>query len=157
MKRASIVWLVLIQWALAFEWLHSGWGKWTGPGFIDNIGKTLEGFAAKTPYTAYADFLTSFAIPNAHLFGNMIRTGEMATGLALAIGGILLLSQKRLSEWASWLIALACFGGALMNLNFFFASGWSSPSAWGINLLMAFIGIILGIYYTTNRRELASQ
>ncbi len=156
MKKVSVVWLVLIQWVLAFEWLHSGWSKWSGPGFIANIGKTLEGFAAKTPYAAYSDFLGSTAIPHAQLFGNIIRIGEMASGIAFALSGIILLSQKRLPEWATWILAIISFGAALMNLNFFLASGWSSPSTWGINVLMGLLHLILGIYYVTNRRELAS-
>jgi hypothetical protein len=156
MKKASVIWLVFVQWVLAFEWLHSGWGKWSAPGFMDNIGKSLEGFAAKTPYTAYASFLKSSVVPNAELFGNTIRTGELAVGVALALGGILLLTQKRLPAVATWLLAIACFGGALMNLNFFLASGWSSPSTWGVNMVMGLALFILGVYYLTNRRQLAS-
>ncbi len=156
MKRASVVWLVLIQFVLAFEWLHSGWGKWAGPGFMDNIGKTLEGFAAKTPYKAYGAFLTNNAVPNADLFGNSIRLGEMGVGIALVLSGIILLTQKRLPSWTVAVTAIALLGGALMNLNFFLASGWSSPSTWGVNMVMGFIHLIIAIYYITNRRELAS-
>ncbi len=156
MKRASVVWLVLIQFVLAFEWLHSGWGKWASPGFMDNIGKTLEGFAAKTPYKAYGTFLNNTAVSNADLFGNTIRLGEMGVGIALVVGGILLLSQKKLPSWAIALMVIAFLGGALMNLNFFLASGWSSPSTWGVNMIMGFIHLILAVYYFTNRRDLAS-
>jgi thiosulfate dehydrogenase (quinone) large subunit len=154
MKKVSVVWLVLFQWGLASEWLHSGWGKWASSGFIDNIGKTLAGFAAKTPYTSYGAFLQNTAVPNAAVFGNLIRTGEVAVGLALALGGLLLLGKKRLPQSLSVVVALACFGAALMNINFFLASGWSSPSTWGLNLLMAVLEIILGVFYLSNQSEL---
>jgi uncharacterized membrane protein YphA (DoxX/SURF4 family) len=156
MKRASVVWLMLIQFVLAFEWLHSGWGKWAKPGFMDNIGKTLEGFATKTPYKAYGAFLNNTAVGNADLFGNSIRIGEIGVGIALALSGIILLTKKRLPSWAVAAMVIALLGGALMNLNFFLASGWSSPSTWGINMTMGFIQLILAIYYITNRRELTS-
>ena len=156
MKRTSLVWLVLIQWVMAFEWLHSGWGKWTSAGFITNVGKTLDGFAVKTPYTAYGDFLRSTAVPNAEIFGNAIRSGEILVGLALLLGGLLLMCKRRIPVLASWILAIALFGGALMNLNFFLASGWSSPSTWGVNMIMGLIQLILGIFYLTNRKELAS-
>jgi Na+-translocating ferredoxin:NAD+ oxidoreductase RnfD subunit len=121
-----------------------------------NIGKSLEGFAAKTPYSSYANFLKSTAIPNAEMFGNMIRSSELLVGIALVLGGIVLLWQKRLPMVAIWLLALANFGGALMNLNFFLAAGWSSPSTWGVNLVMGLIHLVFGIYFLANRRELAS-
>jgi hypothetical protein len=156
MKRASVIWLVLIQFVLAYEWLHSAWGKWAGPGFMDNIGKTLDGFAAKTPYTQYGTFLKNVASSNAELFGNSIRLGEMGVGIGLALGGIILLSQKRLKSWMVAVLIVAFFGGAIMNLNFFLAAGWSSPSTWGVNMVMGFVHLILGAYYLTNRRELSS-
>ena len=156
MKKVSLVWLVLIQWILAFQWLHSAWGKWSSTGFITNIDKTLDGFAAKTPYTAYGDFLSSIAVPNAEAFGNTIRSGEVLVGLALFLGGVLLLFKKRVPSVATWFLVIALFGGALMNLNFFLASGWSSPSTWGINVVMGLTHLTLGIFYILNRKELAS-
>lgn len=156
MKKASLIWLVLVQWVLAFEWLHSGWGKWAAPGFMDNIGKTLAGFGSKTPYTTYGSFLNETIVPNAETFGNLIRTGEIGVGLALALAGIILLVQKKLSPLATWLLVVAFLAGALMNLNFFLAAGWSSPSTWGVNLVMGLIHLILGLYYLLNRKDLAS-
>ena len=154
-KKTSYVWLLLIQFALAFEWLHSGWGKWTGSAFMDNLGKTLEGFAAKTQYDSYGSFLTNTVIPNTEVFGNIIRSGEVLVGLAFVIGGIVLLYRKSLPTPVTWILVAAFFGGALMNLNFFLASGATSPSAWGLNLLMSLLQIILGLHYIFNRKDLA--
>jgi hypothetical protein len=156
MKRTSIVWLILVQFVLAFEWLHSGWGKWSAPAFMDGIGATLMNFAAKTPYAWYADFLRSTAVPNAQLFGTLIRTGELAVGIALALGGLLLLAQKRVSPGIGWLLVAANLGGALMNLNFYLASGAMSPSGAGINLVMMLIHLVLAGFYVSSRRQLAS-
>src|SRR6185503_12697071 len=147
MKKASIVWIVLVQWVLAFKWLHSGWGKWAAPGFMDNIGKALAGFADKNPCPWYANFLNSTIIPHADTFGNAIRTGELLVGVILALAGLLLLAKRRLSPAATWILVLAFFGAALMKLNFYLAAGWTSPSTWGVNLVMGLIHLILGLYY----------
>lgn len=156
MRKISATWLVLIQWALAVEWLHSGWGKWSGPGFMGNIGKTFIGFTAKNPNGWYVSFLNSTATPHAIVFGNIIRSGELLIGIALVLGGVLLLAKKRLPAVAIWLLVVAFFGGALMNLNFYFAAGWTSPSTWGVNVVMCLAELILGLCYLLNRRELSS-
>lgn len=156
MKKTSVAWFVLIQWVLAFEWLHSGWGKWSGSGFMTNINKTLSGFSTKNPNTWYANFLNNTAVPNAEVFGNVIRSSELLVGIALALAGILLLTQKRLHPLSLWVLVIACFGGALMNLNFFLASGWTSPSTWGVNVVMGLVQLILGLHYLLNRKELTN-
>lgn len=156
MKKTSVVWLVVIQFVLAYEWLHSGWGKWATSGFIDNIGKTLDGFITKNPNTGYAAFLQNTAVPNAQLFGNLIRIGELSVGIAFALGGILLLAKKRLDPTVIWLLVFAFLGGAIMNFNFYFAAGWLSPSTGGINLVMGLISLVFAVYYFVNRKELAS-
>lgn len=154
MKKASVVWLVLMQFALAYEWLHSGWGKFSSPGFIDNIGKTLNGFIAKNPNTGYAGFLQNTAVPNAELFGNLIRFGELAAGIAFVLAGVILLYKKRLDPTVIWVLVVALLGAVIMNLNFYFAAGWSNPSTSGLNILMALSQLILAVYYITNRKDL---
>lgn len=156
MKKTSIIWLTLIQFVLAYQWLHSGWGKWSAPGFINNIGSTLAGYATKTPHAWYADFLGTVVVPNAALFGNMIRTGELAVGIALLLGGLLLLKNKKLPTGLSWLLVVANLGGALMNLNFYLATGATSPSSAGINIVMCLTHLVLAGFYASSRRELAS-
>lgn len=155
-KKISYIWIILIQFALAFVWLHSGLSKWTSAAFMDGFSKTMEGFASKTSYVLYSNFLHNTVIPNAELFGNLIRTGEILVGFALVVGGIVLLWQKTLATHLNWLLIIAFFSGALMNLNFFLASGATSPSAWALNLLMVLLQLILGVAYILNRKELAS-
>jgi len=156
MKKASVIWLVLVQWVLAFEWLHSGWGKWSDPAFITNIGKTLTAFAAKNPSPWYTNFLNNTALPHAETFGNAIRTGELSVGIVLALMGLLLLAKKRLAPAGVWIMIIALFAAALMNLNFYLAAGWTSPSTSGINVVMGLIHIVLALYYVCNRKELTS-
>lgn len=147
MQQISSMWLVIVQWALAFEWLHSSWGKWAQPGFIANIQKTLTGFANGTNFHFYANFLNSVAIPHAALFGNLIRIGEASVGIAFALGGIIWIYKYSLPKFLALILAVACLAAALMNLNFFLASGWSSPAGWGLNILMIALELLLASFY----------
>lgn len=155
MKKSSVVWLALIQLVLALEWLHASWGKWVEAGFMANIGKTLTGFAEQAVFPGYGDFLRSIAVPNAELFGNVIRSSEALVGIAFILSALILLYTKRLPVPAVWLTAAALLGGALMNFNFYLAAGAGNASTWGLNVVMGLIQLILAGYYFSNRLYLA--
>lgn len=150
MKKISILWLVLIQWVLALEWLLSGWGKFTKPDFMAGIGKTLSTFAGKTTVGWYGGFLDNVVVPNASLFGNLVRCGEILVSLTLIIGGILAVRSDKLHPLASWALVIALYGAAFMNLNFYLAAGWSSPSTAGVNMVMGLAQLIIGTHYLTS-------
>lgn len=155
MKKVSVLWLVLVQFVLAYEWLHSGWSKWATSGFMDNIDKTFGVFISKNPHFGYSVFLQDTVLPNAQIFGNIIRTSEMAVGIALLIAGVILLTKKQLPIVITWILSIALIGATIMNINFYLASGWSNPSTAGINLVMGAISLVLAIFYISNRDELA--
>ncbi len=148
-RQASVLWIVLIQWAIAYEWLQSGWGKFASSGFMDGIGKTLAGFAAKTEFGFYGDFLRAFAVPNPTVFGNVVRFSELAAGLGISIGGLLVLRFNHLPKYITIVLVAALYGGAILNANLYMAAGWSSPSTAGINVIMCLVQAILGTYYLT--------
>ena len=153
MKKVSVTWLILIQFVFAFEWLYSAFGKWMHPEFMAGITQTLTAFGTKSAFHAYGQFLLENVVPHAQLFGNMVRGGELAVGLSLAVCGIIVLLIKRLPSSLSIISAITFFTAAFMNLNFFLSSGWSSPSTWGINVLMFCIQVILGIFYIQQVHE----
>ena len=153
MRNVSVLWVVLIQWVLALEWLMSGYGKFAKPDFMANIGKTLSTFGSKATNPSYAQFLNQTAVPMASLFGNLTRYGELLGGLALLIGGWLVLRHKKVSNLVKAIVLLALIGLAFMNLNFYLAAGWSSPSTAGINLTMGLIEAILALCYIQLLRE----
>ncbi|MCL5411746.1 MAG: hypothetical protein M1150_03330 [Patescibacteria group bacterium] len=144
--RINFDWLVLIQMVIGYEWLQSGWEKIHSGTFASTIGKTLAAFtAAKNPNGWYVDFLKSSAIPNKELFANLTMYGELLVGIALLGGGLLLLFTS-LGGYARayfWVLLAALVGGALMNLNFYFAAGWTSPSTSSVNVIMFLIELIL--------------
>lgn len=144
---ANVGWLILIQWAVALEWLMSGWGKFADDKFMLGFSKTVGAFAAKTPYNFYASFLKDTVAANPDFYANLVRTGELLIGVALVAFGAYYLTQKQLPNLYRGLLVAALLCGALLNLNFYLAAGWSSPSTAGINVLMGLVQLILAGFY----------
>jgi thiosulfate dehydrogenase [quinone] large subunit len=151
---------------IGYEWLAAGWEKLSGGNFVAGINQTLTKFATLgTPPKGnsngwYVDFLKSTAIPNGELFANLVMYGQILVGIAL-LGGGLLLMFANLGKYAQpyfWLALISLVGGALMNLNFYLAAGWMSPSTSSVNLLMLLIQLVLigFIYKFLTNKELRS-
>lgn len=131
---------------LGFLFLKSSWGKITEGKFVDSLGGTLEKFASKNPYPWYKEFLTSVAIPNSVMFGNLTMWGELLTGLGYFAGGLYLLLSKKPTRLGYLVFSLGCLGGAFLNGVFWLAAGWTSPSTDSVNLVMFLVGVI-GLVY----------
>lgn len=140
MKHCKTV--LLISLTLGLVWLRSSYGKLIGGVFVDNMGKTLTSFASKNPYSFYKDFLNNFAIPNSVTFGMLSMYGELLNGLAICVASLYLLFGGK-NKFAQTLLIIGLIGGTFLNINFYFASGWTSASTETLNLLMAVIQIIL--------------
>lgn len=133
--------LVIIQAVIAYEWLSSGWGKVWGPEFVNGMAKTLERFASQNPFAWYKDFLATYVAPNAIAFGQVIEWSEIFVGLVLFVAAGCLLYPK-CEKWGravSLLTIVVLLGGMLMNANYYFAAGWTSPSTHGVNLVMFWV------------------
>lgn len=107
--------LALIRVYLGWSWLTAGWGKLTS-GSFDATGFLTGAIAKATgdhPSVQgwWANFLESFAIPNAGLFNFLIPTGEFLVGLGLIVGG---------------LTTAAVFFGMMMNFAFLFSGSTST-------------------------------
>ncbi len=144
---ANVGWLVLIQWAVAVEWLMSGWGKFASDKFVTGFEKTVGAFAAKTPHGFYADYLRGTVLANPDFYANLVRVGEVLIGVALVVFGAYYLLQKRLEPAYRSLLVAALVCGVILNINFYLAAGWSSPSTAGINVLMGLVQAILAGFY----------
>lgn len=153
MKKSSSVWMVLVGWSLATQWLQAGWEKWTKPEFMTGIAKTLGLFAAKTPYRWYSSFVTTYLLPHASWLGNVVRASELLIGLDLVLLGVIILGQHTIRRWVATVMTIACYGAALLSLNFYLAAAWSGPSTAGLNVVMGLVEAILGTYYLLAIRE----
>jgi thiosulfate dehydrogenase [quinone] large subunit len=131
---ASWLWLLVRVW-IGWQWLTSGWGKFTNPGWVDGSGTAILGFweravavpppPAKPPITFdwYRGFL-QFLIDShsAGWFSYLIVFGELSVGIGLILGAF---------------VGLAATGGLSMNLAFMLAGTTST------NPLLAVLSILL--------------
>lgn len=163
MLKKTTFWVMLAQAPLAWDWFKAGWDKFSegsfGTKFADELPSTLARFGQQknalgetitNPNTWYVNTFLSWAQSNPKLFGYMVVYGELALGLILFIAvGYYLLTQKALPKILMWLVILGLAGGVVMNLNYYFASGWpeSAISGRSLNILMLLSQIIFIGYY----------
>jgi thiosulfate dehydrogenase [quinone] large subunit len=143
--KNSDKYLYLVFLILGFVYLRSSYGKFAGGTFVSTLGETLTKFAAKNPYTWFKSFLESVAIPNAAMFGQLTLWGEVFAGVSVFGSALYLLLRKGNNlVWSILLLGLTV--GAFLNGVFWLASGWTSPSTDGLNLVM-FVCELVGILF----------
>lgn len=145
------LWVLL---AIDFIWLRSSYGKFTGGTFVQNLGKTLEKFASENPYPWFKGFLQDTAIPNSEIFGSLTMYGEVFAAVSILIVTLYYLTNQKNSSLLNLLLLLGLLTGAFLNGIFWLASGWTSPSTDGLNLLM-FVIQVIGIIYLVKSKKLS--
>lgn len=146
LRGRETAFLALIQGVISYEWIKSGWEKLTDSAYIPGMTKTISTFAGKNPFHWFADFLAGTVQPHAQGFGYLVMWGELLAGVGLAVGAVVMLfkTSKVIYEAALAVTVAAALGGLLLNLSFWFAAGWLSPSTDGINLVMGLTQVALG-------------
>ncbi len=137
--------LFSLQIILAYEWLSGGWGKIYGGQFVPNIGKSLARFETGNPHEWYVSSLLSSAKNYPTVFGLLVQWGELLAGIGLLAALALYVFSKRRSSkcFARYVTVAALLGGMFMNLNFYFAAGWTSSSTGGLNALLFWVQAVL--------------
>ena len=136
MDRLYRIGFNLILLTLGLDWLRSSLGKITGGKFVTTLTPTLQKFISNNPNAWYNEFVKNTVIPNSTLFGNLTMWGEFLSAVAITFGSIYLLLNKKGNKKVEWLLLLGLIGGALLNINFYFAAGWTSSSTESLNLIM---------------------
>lgn len=142
--------LLIIFLAVGFIWARSSYGKISGGEFVSSLGKTLTKNVQTNPYSFYADFLQVVAIPNSEIFAQMTMWGEFLTAVSIIGGALYLLLKNPKEKLAFYVLIAGLVGGFFLNINFWFAFSWTSPSAGSLNLLMMliqFIGAVTLIHF----------
>ena len=130
--RSAALWLG-VRVYIGFLWLSSGWGKFTGDGWMDG-GSSLEAFWQRVvvvpeegrpaiTYGWYRDFL-QFMLDNGwHTwFAKVVVIGAILVGVGLITGA---------------LVGIAAFGGTLLNFNFMLAGTASTnPVMFGLTIFL---------------------
>lgn len=134
-----------VQIILAYEWLSAGWEKVQGGQFVPNIGKSLARFENGNPHEWYVSSVLGLAKSHPAAFGMLVQWGELLAGVGLVVALALYTfsTQPSFKDAARFIAVAALLGGAFMNLNFYFAAGWTSPSTGGLNALMFWVHVVL--------------
>lgn len=127
-ERRNEMVLTGLRWAMAIEWLNSGYGKMTNPKYLSGFAATNANFAKNTSFGWYKDFLNGTVIPNATFWANLTMWGEVLVATALLLG---------------LLTNVGLVGGFVLNLNFWLAAGYSGGSTFGVNVMMGSMAIAM--------------
>ena len=79
--------MVLVRILIGAVWLNGGLEKLLNPSFPGQFAASLEagGFVSRAP-PFFQGFMRGYVVPNAELFAQFMRAGELMLGIALILG-----------------------------------------------------------------------
>lgn len=129
----GMVWVRVLVGAV---WLNGGIEKLLNPDFPQQFAQSLEagGFVAQAP-PFFRAFMQGTVVPNAELFAQLMRVGELTLGLALILG--LLTNLAALGSIALSVTIMLSQGGVRLG------TGLGSPELLTINVLIALLSVVI--------------
>ncbi len=129
----GMVWVRVLVGAL---WLNGGIEKLLNPDFPRQFAGALEvgGFVSQAP-PFFRDFMQSTVVPNAELFAQLVRAGELTVGVALILG--FLTNLAAVGSVALSILILLSGGGVRLG------TGLGAPEFITINVLVALISLVI--------------
>jgi thiosulfate dehydrogenase (quinone) large subunit len=128
--------MVLVRILIGAVWLNGGVEKVLNPEFPRQFAASLEagGFVSQAP-PFFQDFMKGYVVPNAELFAQLMRAGELTLGLALVFG--LLTNLAAIGSVLLSAVILLSQGGVRLG------TGLGSPEFLTINVIVALISIVI--------------
>jgi len=117
-------------------WLNGGVEKLLNPSFPRQFADSLAagGFVSQAP-PFFRDFMQGTVVPNAELFAQLVRAGELTLGVALILG---------------FLTNLAAVGSVVLSVSILLSAGGvrlgtglGAPEFITINVLVALISLVI--------------
>ena len=127
-SQDTSVWLVFLRLIIGVKWFIAGLEKLIDPGYVTGMADTLGFFASGNPNAWFVNLINSTFIPNATVFAWLVSIGELLAGIGLILGIF---------------VNLSAIVSIFLNLSFFFAAAWISPSTQSLNWIMAALGFII--------------
>ena len=129
----GMVWVRVLVGAV---WLNGGIEKLLNPSFPQDFATSLEagGFVSQAP-PFFRGFMQGTVVPNAELFAQVVRAGELTLGIALLLGFLTNLTAVG-SIVLSVMILLSAGGVRL-------GTGLGAPEFVTINVLVALISLVI--------------
>ena len=117
-------------------WINGAAEKILNPQFPQQFAQSIKagGYVSQAPQW-FQTFMKSNVVPNAELYANLTRAGELVMGLALLLG--LLTNLAALGSIAFSLMLLVSQGGVG------FGGGLGPPEFLTINLIVALLSLIV--------------
>jgi thiosulfate dehydrogenase (quinone) large subunit len=128
--------MVLVRVLIGAVWLNGGLEKLLNPSFPGQFAASLQagGFVSQAP-PFFQGFMKGYVVPNAELFAQFMRAGELMLGIALIIG--LLTNLAALGSVALSAVILLSQGGVGLG------TGPGAPEFLTINVLVALFSVVI--------------
>ena len=129
----GMVWVRVLVGAV---WLNGGIEKLLNPSFPQDFATSLEagGFVSQAP-PFFRSFMQGTVVPNAELFAQVVRAGELTLGIALLLG--FLTNLAAVGSIAMSVMILLSAGGVRLG------TGLGAPEFITINVLVALISLVI--------------
>jgi thiosulfate dehydrogenase (quinone) large subunit len=128
--------MVLVRVLIGAVWLNGGLEKLLNPSFPSQFAASLEagGFVSQAP-PFFQDFMKGYVVPNAELFAQFMRAGELMLGIALILG--LLTNLAAIGSVGLSAVIMLSQGGVGLG------TGLGAPEFLTINVLVALISVVI--------------
>ncbi len=128
--------MVLVRVLVGAVWLNGGIEKLLNPSFPRQFADSLAagGFVSQAP-PFFRSFMQGTVVPNAELFAQVVRAGELTLGLALILG--FLTNFAAVGSVVLSIAILLSAGGVRLG------TGLGAPEFITINVLVALISLVI--------------
>lgn len=128
--------MVLVRVLVGAVWLNGGLEKLLNPAFPRQFAASLEagGFVSQAP-PFFRGFMQEYVVPNAELFAQLMRAGELTLGIALILG--LLTNFAAVGSVFLSAVIMLSQGGVQLG------GGLGAPEFLTINVLVALLSLVI--------------
>jgi len=128
--------MVWVRVLIGAVWLNGGLEKVLNPDFPGQFATSLQagGFISQAP-PFFQAFMRGYVVPNAEVFAQLMRAGELTLGIALVLG--LLTNLAALGSVGLSAVILLSQGGVGLG------TGLGSPEFLTINVLVALLSVVI--------------
>lgn len=153
-EKSQRMFISLIFFVLAYEWLISGLNKVLNGHFIIDLHKEYLQSIPDIQYSFYARFLKAVCLPHCIIIGGLVEYGEVLLGISFIVLAIYMFKGKT-NNFISTLGISTGLISAFMTLNFFLFQGGSiflNPSepfdeGISIDLILFLLQLGISVFY----------
>jgi thiosulfate dehydrogenase (quinone) large subunit len=128
--------MVWVRVLIGAVWLNGAIEKLLNPEFPQQFATSLQagGFVSQAP-PFFRAFMQGMVVPNAELFAQLMRLGELALGVALILG--LLTNLAAVGSVGLSIVIMLSQGGVRLG------TGLGAPELLTVNVLVALISVVI--------------